>query len=97
MRDSFLVILALIAFSLGTFSALTKFCANEVTSTPEPAPKEVSSFWALALLAAAVAAGVLAKAAEVDELKAVVAMKNLSYRCADRREFGELEPINPNT
>jgi hypothetical protein len=45
--------------------------ANEVTSTPEPALKEVRSFWAFALLAAAVAAGVLAKAAAVEELSAV--------------------------
>jgi hypothetical protein len=35
---------------------LTKFWANEATSTPEPAPKDVNIFCALALLAAATAA-----------------------------------------
>ena len=86
MRDSFLVILALIAFSLGTRSALTRFWAKEFTSTPEPAPSEVNNFCALALLAAAVAAAELASAEDVDELSAVVAMNKLSYLCVDRSE-----------
>jgi multisubunit Na+/H+ antiporter MnhC subunit len=33
-------------------SASTKFCASELTSTPEPEPREVTSFCAAALLAA---------------------------------------------
>ena len=41
---SFFVIFELIAFSCGTFSAFTKFCAKEATSTPEPAPKELMIF-----------------------------------------------------
>ena len=59
MRVSALVIFSLMAFSRGTFSAFTKFSANEATSTPEPAPKEVMIFCALALLAAATCAAVL--------------------------------------
>ena len=47
------------AFSRGTFSAFTKLSANDATSTPEPAPKEVMIFCALALLAAATCAAVL--------------------------------------
>lgn len=75
MRDSFLVILLLIACSLGKRSASTKFCANEATSTPEPAPKEVINFCAFALfVAAAVAAADPDSAAAVDELSAVVAI-----------------------
>ena len=41
---SFLAILVLIAFSCGAFSASTKFCANEATSTPEPALNELMIF-----------------------------------------------------
>ncbi len=70
---SFLAIFALIAFSCGTFSAFTKFCANEATSTPEPALKDVRIFCALALLAAATSAAVV-PAVEVLELTAEVAM-----------------------
>ena len=51
-RASFLAILALMAFSRGIRSASTRFCANEDTSTPEPAPKEVMIFCALALFSA---------------------------------------------
>jgi hypothetical protein len=72
---------------LGTRSALTKFWANELTSTPEPAPNEVNSFCALALLAAAVAAAEVDRAVDVDELRAVVAMKKLSYRYVVRSEL----------
>ncbi len=50
---SFLVILALIAFTFGARSASTKFCAKEATSAPEPALNDVMIFCALALLAAA--------------------------------------------
>jgi hypothetical protein len=35
-----LAILALMAFACGAFSASTKFCAKEATSTPEPALRE---------------------------------------------------------
>ena len=50
---SFLVILALMALTCGARSASTKFCANDATSTPEPALSELMIFCALALLAAA--------------------------------------------
>jgi len=56
---SFFEILALIAFSCGTFSAFTKFCASEATSTPEPALSDVNIFCALALLAAEICAAVI--------------------------------------
>ena len=86
------MILALIASSLGTRSAFTKFSAKAFTSTPEPAPNDVLSFWAFALLAAAVAAGVLASAEAVAELRlelvdeVVVAIEYFSYRWVYRRE-----------
>ena len=70
---SFFAIFALIAFSCGIFSALTKFCAKEATSTPEPAFNEVMIFCALALLAAATSAAVVAAVVEL-ELTAEVAM-----------------------
>jgi hypothetical protein len=54
-----LLILALMAFCCGVLSASTKFCANDATSTPEPALSDVSSFWAAARLAAAMSAAVL--------------------------------------
>ena len=62
------------AFSWGPRSVSTRFCAKEATSTPEPALSEVMSFCALALLAAATDAAELARALDVDELNAVVAM-----------------------
>jgi hypothetical protein len=74
-----LVIFALIAFSLGTRSASTKFFAKALTSTPEPAPRDVTNFCADALLAAATAAVDDAKAELVAELNeevgVVVAIK----------------------
>jgi hypothetical protein len=75
----------LIAFSCGTFSAFTKFCAKEATSTPEPALKDVRIFCALALFAAATSAAVVA-AVEVLELTAEVAMgfKGLSSNQSDQ-------------
>ena len=75
---SFLVILALMALACGARSASTKFCANEATSTPEPALREEMIFCALALFAAATCAAevVLAPVVEVVlvEETAVVAM-----------------------
>jgi hypothetical protein len=62
------------AFSWGARSASTKFLAKEATSTPEPADREVISFCALALLAAATDAAEVASALDVDELTAVVAI-----------------------
>jgi hypothetical protein len=41
------------AFSWGAFSASTKFCARDATSTPDPALSDEMIFCALALLAAA--------------------------------------------
>lgn len=82
-RASFFVILVLISFCLGSFSAFTKFWASDVTSTPDPAPMEDMIFCALALFAAAIEAAVevlvlaaetLDAALEVEELTAVVAM-----------------------
>jgi hypothetical protein len=75
---SFLAILALIALACGAFSASTKFCANEATSTPEPALKEEIIFCALALLAAAnwAAVEVVAVVALVDETAVVAMVKN---------------------
>ena len=93
MRDSFLVILPLIAFSCGMRSASTKFCAKEAVSTPEPAPSDVSSFCAADLLAAATCAAVLWAAAaaalevaalEVEELTEVVAIKTFDQHVIDR-------------
>jgi hypothetical protein len=73
---------------------LTKFCANEATSTPEPALNEVMIFCALALLAAATSAAVEA-AVEVLELTGVVAIRFLRvYRQCDRIQQQKLEPIN---
>jgi hypothetical protein len=69
------------AFSCGAFSASTKFCANEATSTPEPALREEMIFCALALLAAASCAAVEVVAvvpvvAVVDETAVVAMVKN---------------------
>jgi hypothetical protein len=76
---SFFAILALMAFACGAFSASTKFCANEATSTPEPALKEEIIFCALALLAAAnwtAVEVVVAVVALVDETAVVAMVKN---------------------
>jgi hypothetical protein len=76
---SFLAILALMAFSCGAFSASTKFCAKDATSTPDPALKEEIIFCALALLAAANWAAVevvVAVVALVDETAVVAIVKN---------------------
>ena len=86
MRDWFLEILLFSAWASGAFSASTKFCANALTSTPEPALREEMSFCAaafdVALLAvvevedaAACAAAVLV---DVVLLTEVVAMSLLS-------------------
>ena len=69
-----MVILVLIAFSWGTRSASTKFCANEATSTPEPAPKELIRLCAAALLAAAVCAAVDVAFLDVAAVDVVVAV-----------------------
>jgi hypothetical protein len=61
--ESFLLILALMAFSRGTRSASTRFWAKEAVSTPEPADKELMIFCALARLLAATEACVLVFAA----------------------------------
>jgi len=68
-----LLILALMAFSRGTRSASTKFCASEAVSTPEPADNEVMIFCALARLLAATEACDVAFVVAV-ELTEVVAM-----------------------
>jgi hypothetical protein len=60
MRDSFFEILLLSTFSRGTRSASTKFCAKELTSTPEPAFNDVMIFWAFARFAAASDAALVA-------------------------------------
>ena len=78
---SFLAILALMAFSCGAFSASTKFCAKEATSTPDPALKEEIIFCALALLAAASCAAVevvavVPEVEVVDETAEVAMAKN---------------------
>ena len=64
-RASFLAILALMAFSRGMRSASTRFCARDDTSTPEPAPKAVMIFCALALFSALTCAVVVAPVAEL--------------------------------
>jgi len=71
------VILVLSSVSLGNFSALTKLCAKDVTSTPEPALMEDLIFCAFALLVAAMLAAVVAvlDVLDVDALAAVVAME----------------------
>ena len=80
---SFLVILALIAFTFGARSASTKFCAKEATSTPEPALNDVMIFCALALLAAANWAAVVVPVVLELAVTGVVAMrKNQSVRYA---------------
>jgi len=50
------------ALALGTRSASVKFCAKEATSTPDPVPKAVISFCALARLFAATLAAVTSAA-----------------------------------
>jgi H+/Cl- antiporter ClcA len=65
------------AFSWGTRSAFTKFCAKVATSTPEPALNDEIRLCAAALLAAAVCAAVVAPLVAVLvvlELTAEVAM-----------------------
>ena len=61
------------AFCLGMRSASVRFCAKDETSTPEPVPKEVMIFCALARLAAWVVAFEDALAA-ANELGVVVAV-----------------------
>ena len=94
IRASFLVILALIAFSFGVRSAVTKFCASEATSTPEPAFKDLISPCAAALLAAAAAAAVVE--AEV-ELATVVAIRFVCIYCLFRIIASKLKPFSSNT
>ena len=72
MRVLFLAIFALMAFFWGALSASTKFCAKDVTSTPEPAPSDVRIFCALALLAAAICAEVCGVVELVEVLGVVV-------------------------
>jgi hypothetical protein len=98
---SFLDILVLMAFSRGMRSVSTKFCANDVTSTPEPALKEERIFCAEAFLEASNCAAVMELAVEVApdvvllELTGVVAIRFLRvYRQCDRIQQQKLEPIN---
>ena len=96
IRDSFLVIFALMALARGVRSAATKFCANEFTSTPEPALSELIKLCAAALFEAAnwldVAVDVVAVfAVDVVELTAVVAMRRLSSYWSNRTECLKLE------
>ena len=87
---SFLVILALMAFCFGMPSALTRLCAKEVTSTPDPAPSDVIIFCALALLAAARSA---AEVVLVVELTEEVAMAKFKLSNGNRLGQKKLEPI----
>ena len=94
---SFLLILALMAFSRGIRSASVRFCASDETSTPEPLPNEVMIFCAFALFNALTCAFVVAPVPVVVVdvvvlglmLVAMVTLKR--YVVCDRCQFNKLE------